>query len=240
LAVGCAPLCALTLTGLTTPPQPTATLDPCPEHPGRSCVATVHDAQLLSTGPNAALIAAWNTALPGIWNPSLWQLNWSATPLDTTLNITTYEAHNYPPGDPNYGAYYAGGEIRVEWTPTPDQSDLRWIQALHTNRPAGTASQNYLDCYINRPPLDMPPAYMYSYADHHFYDKPGRWCEADQHIYWDAYLYLARIDRTAKSVTIYEGIQWGWTLDCVVPEPGSIVVLLGGCGWVGVARFRRR
>jgi hypothetical protein len=75
----------------------------------------------------------------------------------------------------------------------------------------------------------MPPAYLYSYADCHFYDKPGRACEQDQRVSWDAYLYLARIDRTAKSVTVYEGLHWGWTLDCVpVPEPASVISLASG------------
>ncbi|MGC8863556.1 MAG: PEP-CTERM sorting domain-containing protein [Armatimonadota bacterium] len=241
LAVSCSPVGALNLTGLIMPNPAVAVNDPCPEHSGYRCVASARRAQLLSTGPNAAFTAAWNTVLPREWDPALWTLSWCTEPLGATLNLTTYRAFNYGPTDPEYGSYYAGAEIRIEWTPETNQEDLRWIQAIHSNRPRYQTTDYYLDISTLRPPEDQPPVYPYSYADHHFYDKPSRWCEPDQHIFWEAYLYLARVDRKARSVVMYEGVLWGYTVDCLVPEPASWVILFTGGGTcLGFLALKRR
>jgi hypothetical protein len=229
LVLSCSPSGALTLAGLVTPSPAAAVNDPCPEHPDHYCTATARGAEVLPVGSNASFLAAWNAVLPREWDPAPWTLSWSTEPLDATLNLTTYRAFNYEPGDPEYGSFYAGAEIRVEWTPAAGQEDLRWIQAIHSNRARYSTTSYYLDISTLRPPQDQPPVYPYSFADHHFYDKPSRWCEADQHIFWDAYLYLVRVDRTAKAITVYEGLLWGYTVDCLVPEPGGLLFLIGAC-----------
>lgn len=238
----CSPVSALTLAGLAAPSVPIAANTPCPQHPGYSSYSTALPAGLLPAGRNFDFESAWGVALPEGWNPALWTLQWSTTPLDAVLNITTHRAVNYTPDDPLYNpAYYAGVEINIDWTPTAAQQNLKWIQAIHTNRPRYTF-ERYLDILPLRPPADQPPAYPYSYSDYHFYDKPRRVCEPDQHIFWSAYLYLADIDRVGRTVTIYEGVHWGYTLDCVpVPELPGVVVLIAGVGPVLVLlRARRR
>ena len=225
-ALAISPANALMLAGNVTPAPATAVNSPCPEHPGHYSISDASVATILTTGPCADFTTAWNTALPGIWNPALWTLNWSTETLAATLDLTAYQAFNLKPGDPGYSSAYAGAEIRIEWNPTAEQQNLRWVQAIHTNRSRYPATQYYLDVLPLRPPQDQPPAYPYSYADCHFYDKPSRWCEPDQRIFWDAYLYLARVDRVARSVTVYEGLQWGYTIDCLVPEPSMLVPLL--------------
>jgi len=236
----CTPVSALTLEGLVTPSIPVAANIPCPEHPGYNSYSTAATVEALSTGSNADFEAAWSTALPGEWNPALWTLQWSGVPLDATLNITAYQAINYTPDNPLYSAsYYAGAEINISWVPTASQQNLKWIQAIYTNRPRYLV-QRYMDIMTLRPPADQPPAYPYSYTDYHFYDKPRRACEPDQHIFWNAYLYLASIDRSTKTVTVYEGLHWGYTIDCVpVPEPSGVIALLAGLGVV-TCGIRRR
>lgn len=237
LGLGAQGAWTLTLNGQLAPAPAAAVNSPCPEHSGYECRATAREASHLPTGGNTHFENAWNTVLPREWDPAGWTLNWSTEPLDAVLNITTYGAFNYKPGDPQYGSFYAGAEIRIEWTPSADQQDLKWIQALHTNRTRYTGKQWYLD--IATFTKDRPPVYPYQYADLRFYDKPSRWCEADQHIFWDAYLYLARVDRTAMSVTVYEGVCWGFTIDCLpVPEPSGLLAFAGG-GWMLLALRRR-
>jgi hypothetical protein len=241
LMIVCSPVGALTLSGSVTPNPFAAVNDPCPEHPGYHCVATARQAEVLGTGPNAAFLAAWNTVLPREWDPAGWTLSWSTDPLDVALNLTTYQAFNYKPTDPEYGTFYAGAEIRIEWTPAPGIEDLRWVQAIHSNRARYSTTDYYLDVSTLRPPQDQPPVYPYSYADRRFYDKASRWCEADRHIFWDGYLYLARVDRAARAVAIYEGILWGYTIDCLVPEPAGLLVVVAGAGTCfGFLKLRRR
>lgn len=225
---------ALTLTGYTSPSVASVINTPCPEHPGHNCNATAHAATALASGQNLDFEQAWNTVLPGEWDPTGWTLQWAEDPLDAVLNITTYQAYNYGPGESSS----AGAEIRVEWTPSPGQEDLKWIQALHTNRSRHPGTDWCLDIYTFT--ANRPPVYPYAYSDRHFYDKPGRSCEADQPLFWDAYLYLATVDRTTKTATIYEGLYWGYTVDCLVPEPSSLFVLACGAGCMLTALVRRR
>jgi len=229
---------ALTLTGYTSPSIISAINTPCPEHPGYNCNATAYAATALASGQNLDFERAWNTVLPREWDPTGWTLQWATDPLNAVLNITTYQAYNYRPGDPQYGSFYAGAEIRVEWTPSPEQQDLKWIQALHTNRSRHPGTDWCLDIYTFT--ANQPPVYPYSYSDQRFYDKPSRWCESDQHLFWDAYLYLARVDRATKTATIYEGLNWGFTVDCLVPEPSSLFVLACGAGCILTALIRRK
>jgi len=236
----CGPAGALTLAGFTSPSPAAAVNSPCPAHPGHDSIAAALEAQVLAAGPNPSFIAAWSFVLPREWDPALWTLSWSTEPLDATLDITTNAAYNLKPGDPGYSSFYAGAEMRIQWSPTTEQQSLQWIQGIHTNRPRYTTTEYYLDVFTLRPAQDQPPAYPYSFADHHFYDKPSRWCEADQHIFWTAYLYLARIDRVAKSVTMFEGVQWGFTVDCLVPEPNGLLVLISGGGTCLALLIRRR
>lgn len=228
---------ALTLSGNLSPTLQTAVLDPCPDHPGYACCATASDIQLLSFGENLDFKAAWDTVIPSEWYPSAWTLQYATAPLDATLNLSTYRAFNV--AQYQNGHSLAGAEIQVDWTPATGQQDLKWIQAIHTNASNRGSSQWYLD--VLRLKKETPPVYPYSFSDYHFYDMPGRWCDPNQNIYWDAYLYLARVNRTTKVVTVYEGLSWGFTLNCeAVPEPGGLLVMLCPISCLLAMRFKRR
>lgn len=228
------PACALVIAGNTTPAPAQVTLVPCPTHAGFACTVSAPALAHLQNGRNAAFEAAWNTALPGEWNPDVWVLNWSTEAIDAVLNATTYRVFAH-----ESGATDSGVELRIMWTPTAEQTDLRWIQALHTNRPR-SGQAYYLD--IATYTAAKPPLYLYQYPDQRFYDKPTRNCEAGQSIFWNAYLYLARVDSLNKTATIYEGVQWGFGIDSVpVPEPSSLgAIAIGLFGALLTARRSRR
>jgi hypothetical protein len=222
LSVFCAPAHAFVLTGNVAPSPAHVTFDRCPIHSGYECAVTALDMEYLPTGRNAIFESAWNTTLPGEWNPAGWTLNWAATPVDATMNATTYRAFGHTSGAPDSGA-----EIRIQWTPSPEQSDLKWIQALRSNRLRYGSLDYMLDVYTFT--ASAPPLYPYQYTDQRFYDKPTRNCEAGEHILWEAYLYLARVDQANKVATIYDGVHWGFHIDSTaVPEPSGIVVVLVG------------
>ncbi|MCL5104058.1 MAG: PEP-CTERM sorting domain-containing protein [Armatimonadetes bacterium] len=222
---------AITIAGNTTPNPAIATADPCPQHPGYACYSTALDIQALSAGTNDAFLTAWNTKLVQEWDPTPWSMQFSSESLDIALNIDTYGAFNR--ADLNE----AGAEIRVTWTPSSDQTDLKWIQAIYTNIGRHGPIQYYLDVYTFT--ADKPPVYAYSYSDHHFYDAPYRSCEPDRHEFWNAYLYLARVNYSSKTATIYEGLSWGYMIDCQpVPEPATVLALCIGLIALMLCHFR--
>ena len=226
---------ALTLTGALQP-APAVADAVWPTDPAYMCRTTAYDAAVLSAGRSLHFETAWNTVLPREWDPTGWVLSWAADPLDAVLDITTYEAFNY---GPDYGSSYAGAEIRIHWTPTPQQQDLKWIQALHTNLSRHPGTQWCLDVYTFT--KDKPPLYPYQYDDFRFYDKPERWCVPGEHVFWDAYLYLASVDRVNKSAVVYEGLYWGFAIDyLVIPEPASLTILAAGIGLILASAIRRR
>ncbi len=228
----CAPASAFVLTGFTTASPAQVICNPCPSHPGYGCAVTALNLTHLPTGRNAVFEAAWNTALPGEWNPAGWTLNWSTDSVDATLDATTYRAFGHESGAPDSGA-----EIRIEWTPSSQQTDFKWIQALHSNRLRYGSLDYMLDVYTFT--ASQPPLYPYQYPDQRFYDKPTRNCEAGQHIFWEAYLYLARIDRTSRTATIYDGVHWGFNIDsAAVTEPASLIVLMAGSALLALRRVR--
>lgn len=53
-----------------------------------------------------------------------------------------------------------------------------------------------------------------------FWDEPSR----PIHNFWRGELFLASFDAVAKSVTVYDGILWGFN---VVPEPSSLMIFAG-------------
>jgi hypothetical protein len=210
---------AATLTGMVSPDPATAMYVNSPVDPGYTVTVTAFTAQPLQAGRNSAFEQAWNTLLPGEWDPTGWTLNWSTQTLGT-FDIATYDAYTMVAD----GRTSGGAEIRINWTPDADQTDLRWIQALYD--PSRSSSSPYRLDIIRTAYPNLPPLYPYQYADQHFYDKPYRWRVLNQSLDWEAYAYLVRIDRANKICTVYEGVYWGFSIDTVaVPEPSTIVGL---------------
>lgn len=221
---------AVTLTGMVSPNPAISIYADSPADPGYVTTVTAFTAQALSVGPNEAFERAWNTVAEG-WNPSGWTLNWATQSLGT-FEIDTYSAYTRIAD----GRTSGGAEIRVYWNPTPDLTDLKWIQAMYD--PSRFPNNPYYLDVINSS-INQPPIYPYQSADQYFYDKPYRWRVRDESFVWEACTYLARVDRVNKICTVYEGVYWGFSMDCVaVPEPASIAVLIFGI--CGCASLRRR
>ena len=114
----------------------------------------------------------------------------------------------YPRNDGGTGAgfqlrYYPG-----EGDPSPGQSTLHWIQRVMIL--SGAGFENFIDIgenHVETPFYDATGAANEIY----FVDRPYR--AISKNIVWDAELYLVEVkdpENAPKTVTIYNGIQWGW------------------------------
>jgi hypothetical protein len=76
-----------------------------------------------------------------------------------------------------------------------------------------------------------------------FVDWPRRECPCLGYTWWQAELYLAdwyTVPGSADThVVLYEGIRWGFDIDCHVPVPGAILLVTIGTAMVGWLRRRR-
>lgn len=118
-----------------------------------------------------------------------------------------------------------------------------WSQVLNTNDPSSTNQPrdkdgNQIDNPTNSNKGFPPPLYPYQYTGSYFYDKPERCCDqANNPITWTATAFLSNIDYTKKTITVFDGVSYGFKLECV-PEPASLAVM--GLGLAAVIRRRKR
>jgi len=84
-----------------------------------------------------------------------------------------------------------------------------------------------------------PPAYPFQYPDNHFYDQPAARYQPPGTIqaFFDANAYLAIENNGTKTLTVYDGVSYGFQ-NFVSPEPG--VWFLSGTGLLVVIVIRRR
>jgi hypothetical protein len=150
--------------------------------------------------------------------------------------------------------YDIGGlTFQVDWTYTgADKNQFFWTQAILRNfNPANGQSQAENFSLDVLTPCDnthanlsktCPPLYPFQYADRHFYDKPqGPMPDAHE----DFLAELAKVDWTAKKLTVYEGIGYGFQLAAendptTIPEPSSWIAALSGLAILVIARRRHR
>lgn len=143
---------------------------------------------------------------------------------------------------------YAGG----------DNTALVWAQALNDNYVGngmgGTSIVTSFDemdiisagC-TNTPPGGIGttanpycgPAYPYTYANNQFYDQPFVPYQPPgaTQAFFDANVYLAWIDYTTSTLTVYDGVSYGFQ-NYVSPEPS--VWLLSASGLLVIFLIRRR
>ena len=158
--------------------------------------------------------------------------------LEGTLTITKFAAYSACPDN-------QGAEIRATFEPKgADPVDWRWSQGLYAPKGNGEhdgavpAMSSFMDCDAADGNND-PPLYPYSYPDGHFYDKPGRQCIDSSTVSWVGVALISTADFAAKKLTTYEGIIWGFDVECKpVPEPLTLTGL--GVGLAVLLRRRRR
>lgn len=136
-----------------------------------------------------------------------------------------------------------GATLALTYQPAGDDPsgvDVHWIQVINTNAPIG--SQAKYDAgggykwYLDNDLDTSNPFYDFSYdtaGDTWFLDGPHRFPKAD----WEAQIFVATGDLLNNTITIYDGVWWGFEVTAI-PEPTTMFLL--GSGLVGLVGFRRK
>jgi hypothetical protein len=222
----------------------------CGSFAGYNCLTTAYfdttslDAQNDSF-PASTFQSAWNA-----WDASGggqgWTLDYAGDP-GGTFNVTTATAQQFS------GVTLGGLTININLSgltlPTPGvNQQIVWAQGLYVNYTPGpgtivpgyyamdTSTLSSLTCGGS---IFCPPAYPYQYNDDHFYDQPKDYYQAPgtTQAFFDADAYIALEDFGTKTLTIYDGISYGFQ-NYVSPEPSAWVLI--GSGFVAVLLARRR
>jgi hypothetical protein len=239
----------------------------CGNYPGYSCLTTAYfdttslDAQNQEGNIATLFQDAWNAGNNGGLTLSISpdaRNNGVAGDFDVT--IAAAEQFVYGVGGPvvaNANVQAGGAEINIDASnvvaslPALGPGDVVvWVQGLYVNYtvPAGTIVTPYyamdttvlsgLTCggVTNR---FCPPAYPYLYNDDHFYDQPldAYMPPGATQAFFNADAYLGIMNRTNDTLTLYDGVAYGWE-NFVSPEPGAWVLF--GSGFVAVLLVRRR
>ena len=138
-----------------------------------------------------------------------------ANDLAGSFNITQYVAVGKPTE--------VGANFRLEYKPmgsdpTPAAKELHWIQRVVDNHSI-TGNHGDKEDVIDRKATVKSPFYDASWAwpEGTFGDKPRR--EPQNNHNWLGEVYLAELT-APKTVTIYNGVQWGWKnqVSCPIPK----------------------
>lgn len=169
--------------------------------------------------------AAWNSMNPV---SGKWTLVDGGNLPGGKLEVTTFRAI--------VGASTGGMEINVNWTYNgADKGDYFWAQGLLSDYTVSPPSSDglYFKMDVKAAGCDntdllkkCPPLYPYQYADRSFYDQPTGPMPSAQ---WEAWDFLSKTNFTNRTLTIYEGIYYGYTLSASpVPEPRTYAMMLAG------------
>ncbi|MGB3512871.1 MAG: PEP-CTERM sorting domain-containing protein [Microcoleaceae cyanobacterium] len=211
-----------------TPAQPGASIrfDPSEEYTlpdGRKGVTTLDPLSVteITRGGTAGFLDQLRAEFPVVDG---WNFNAAAADLAGSFNIDIYDAQGTPAR--------VGTEFQLQYNPsagdpTPADKDLHWIQRVVDNHnittnPGHGNPENVIDIVAGQ----TDPYYdtnfgIQPFDERTFYDFPGR-TDADRSHFWFAELYL--VEETAPmTVTIYNGVRWGWRN--TIPEPSSVLGL---------------
>jgi len=186
----------------------------------------------IGPGATAAELARVRADFPG------WVFNQSVIAANGNYNIVRYDA------DIDRALPF---DFEVDYVPgaaLPPPGTLQWIQFINTNDPVPTAPANAP--YVDPQPNDDTLPFYWTEAERllntglgggvalRFTDKPSRPL-VDSPVNWRADLYLVSWNGVqvvggamAPTVTIYDGIRWGFDIACTGPGVGTNVS--GGVG----------
>jgi hypothetical protein len=174
-----------------------------------------------------------------------WTLNFAGAGLGGTLQIDTYSARDFGGG--------AGGAT-MDATYTPDKKDpanLTFTQVFVANAVTGRGT------HVDPFPNSYKEPFYYNADERkkhglHFNDNPQSPVRGvGQNSQKTFYTYLVSFDAAKKTLTAYDGWEWGYKFDVVKaggggdggspsPEPGTMTLLAIGGGCLAWARRRSR
>ena len=241
---------AVQAASVTYTPAPTtqAGWSPCGSFPGYSCMTTAYfDAYSLDTQNDGSISAlfqyAWDAGNNGGYTLS------SGGALSGDFSVTTATANQFS------GVTLGGLTINIDVSgitlPTLGTGDdLVWVQGLYINYtvPAGTIVSPYsvmdtstLSSLVCGGTIFCPPAYPYQYTDNSFYDQPKDFYmpPGTTQAFFDANAYLAVRNIDAKTITVYDGVSYGFQ-NYVSPEPAAWLLFVAGFGVLLLIRRKRQ
>ena len=199
-----------------------------------------YDQAYLQTAPINALNHGFDASFDA-WNTKFGNSQWSITNggfLDAEIDVSIFRAQITD------GNSQGGVEIKMLFNYAgADKGDFYWAQGTFSNYvPFQGQVTPFFDMDVMADGCDnsdlakqCPPLYPYQYGDRHFYDFPEGSFPSD---FFNGYAYPVKIDRTNHTLTVYQGVAYGFQL-YVTPEPGTLLMLGSGVLWIG-ASLRRR
>jgi hypothetical protein len=130
------------------------------------------------------------------------------------------------PATGGVGAFIDLTYVPSKGDPTPESSELHWIQRVENNHNATTNKHGDLENIIDVTASNKTNPYYdngFFAGENFFVDRPYRPDEENDHN-WTAELYLVEVKEPTnapKTVTFYNGIKWGWgnrITACPVPK----------------------
>lgn len=215
-------------------PNYTAVEMPAPPHPEAGVIAhlATDSITLASSLYFQDAWNAWNAAQPV---GSQWTLATSSflIPDALTVNVSQFDAQSFHGANhtPNVGV--GGVEVAIDWSyggPEP-VNDLYWSQGLSLNYNPGSyalvpgfsamdvASFNNLVVGGN---VWSEPYYPYQYVDQSYYDFAKAPYDTG---FFEADAFLSKADFDTRTLTIYDGVHYGFYL-YATPEPASWILML--------------
>ncbi len=162
--------------------------------------------------------------------------------LEGEFHLLQYKARNPAP-------HVGGALLRGRFTGSGAgrEGPIRFVQLLEFNHPADPRCPHPIP-HLDPCPADDDLPFYYTEEQHRktstansllFFDDWWRRCPSHPgHLWWRADLFMVTWDGST-TVTIHDGIRWGWDLRCV-PEPSSLLVMSGGVALLFSRRWRSR